>query len=458
MEILKKIGKICFILLVAIALVVDGLFIYYKFFTNSTTIGVNNIDNQLGVDIEKLLKSDELTQEEKNKYEERWFLEANYYSNSKQNGIELQELLLNYFTDYSLESSAYRSTGMQYIGNYQGKMLSTWDGQIERHVLPLEDDHYGTDENSVNIANNYVDKSFNYYDYTLDASWNGVTDNNGSIATELKRTTEFIIKIDNRAFSIKLDKYKDEYVGAMRSFWGLGWKAQNAYNRYYYTYGSLFESCMQAIKSCNRGYGDYYIVADLSSLFTIKEFDTKTKKFKEDNVTDIIKNYAVLKIHYDENGARNSSQSMFGSINKDSKYDMEKNIYNTEYWQERFVYNLTEKDLLFRQSEQHGGYLATLSAETKNKFDQMKRAKVNISINLNSEYLKSKNINIIGLDYLAFENFEIDTFTITGSCDNFHILSQSLKNTNLKTLKHSKSIILDIHEGAIDTEFSEVII
>ena len=88
----------------------------------------------------------------------------------------------------------------------------------------------------------------------------------------------------------------------------------------------------------------------------------------------------------------------------------------------------------------------------------MKRAKVNISINLNSEYLKNKNINVVGLDYLAFENFEIDTLTITGSCDNFHILNQSLKNTNLKTLKHSKSIILDIQAGAIDTAFSEVVI
>ena len=38
MEILKKIGKICFVLLVAIALVVDGLFIYYHFFVKENDL------------------------------------------------------------------------------------------------------------------------------------------------------------------------------------------------------------------------------------------------------------------------------------------------------------------------------------------------------------------------------------------------------------------------------------
>lgn len=60
----------------------------------------------------------------------------------------------------------------------------------------------------------------------------------------------------------------------------------------------------------NALYGDYYITVDLSEYFTIRAFDTESGKFKEDDVTDIIKNYSVLKFHYDENGARNSSQSL----------------------------------------------------------------------------------------------------------------------------------------------------
>lgn len=458
MKVLKQIGKICFILLVVVALIMDGLFIYYHFFNKDTTTGVNYIDNQVGLDVEAVLKADDLTQEEKDALQDRYFLEANYYSNSKNNGIELQELKMNYFMDYTLTSNVYRSSGMQFVGNYEGTLFSTWDGLVEQHYIPLSDDYYGTDEESVKIANEYVDTSFTYYDYTNGVNWSGVTNNNGSIATKLTRTTEFVIKIDNRAFAIKLDKYTDEYVGAMKVFWGLGWKMHSAYNRYYYTYGSLFQSCMQAIKSNSKGYGDYYIVVDLSSMFSVKEYDLESKKYVTDDVTDIIKNYSVLKFHYDENGARNSSQSMFGSINMDSRYDIEENKWDTQYWQERFVYNLTEKDLNFRYSEVYGGHLATLSAATKNKFDNMDRAKVNISINLDSQYLEENEINLIGIDYKAFEDFEIDTLSITGTCDNFLLLEQCLNNSDIKTLKHSKTVVLNIKEGATNNEYVEVVI
>ena len=427
MEILKKIGKICFVLLVAIALVVDGLFIYYHFFVKDFTTGTNYIGDQTGLDI---INSNDLTVEEKNDYEKRWFIEANLFSNDKKNGIELQELKFNYFTDYRLTSEQYLSTGMQYIGDYKWESVNIKWSEEER--------------------DNYVFKEFNYYDTRDGISYSGQMGTNASVSTLLKRSTLFTVRIEDEAYALQLNKSyrKGFWIGNLNMFG----------SEHFYTWAELFESIMKAIKSNNKGYGDYYIpLLNLTDFFTVYKFDETGKKYQTNEITNYVSTYSVLKFHYDKNGARNSSQSMFGSINMDSKYDLEKE-YNTEYWQERFVYNLTEKDLLFRQSEQYGGHLATLSAETKNKFDQMKRAKVNISINLNSEYLKNKNINVVGLDYLAFENFEIDTLTITGSCDNFHILSQSLKNTNLKTLKHSKSIILNIHEAAIDTEFSEVII
>lgn len=434
MEILKKIGKICFVLLVAIALVVDGLFIYYHFFVKDFTTGTNYVGDQTGLDVDDIIASGDLTEEETDKMKDRYFMEVNLYSNNKNNGIELQELKFNYFTDYRMTSEQYLSTGMQYIGNYK---------------------HKDVDFRSLEELQQYVFKDFCYYDTKDGISGSGFTGSNAGASTLLKGATTFIIKLDDKPFAIKLDKsFK---YGKWFNLFGkeICWNG----GTHYYTWSELFESIMTLIKSCNYGYGDYYIpFANLSDYFSLYAFDENGKKFISDEVTDYITTYSAIKVHYDENGARNSSQSMFGSIDMDSKYDLEKNKYDTEYWQERFVYNLTEKDLLFRQSEQHGGYLATLSAETKNKFDQMKRAKVNISINLNSGYLKNKNINIVGLDYLAFENFEIDTLSITGSCDNFHILSQSLKNTSLKTLKHSKSIILDIHEGAIDTEFSEVVL
>ena len=68
---------------------------YYHFFVKDTTIGVNNVNDQLALDVKK---ADELTEEEKDEFEERWFMEASYYSNAKNNGVQLQELKYNYFT------------------------------------------------------------------------------------------------------------------------------------------------------------------------------------------------------------------------------------------------------------------------------------------------------------------------------------------------------------------------
>jgi len=465
MKVLKTIANCCVVFLCVISVCVIIGFIYYHYFVKDTTIGVNNIDNQVGLDVQDILKSDDLTEEEKDELKDRYFLEVNYYSNDKGNGIMLQELKMNYFTTTSLLSADYRSTGMQYLGDYQGLPLDVWDGNSGvKFANPFgnNDRYYGTDDNAMKIVNSYVDKAFNYYDYTNGINWNGVTNENGSIATELKRTTEFIIKIDDRAFAISLNKYFDRDVGDLRNFFGIGWKVGDIYNRYYYTYGSLFQSCMQAVKTNSAGYGDYYITVDLSSLFSIKEYDYETKKFKTDDVTDIIKTYSVLKFHYDENGARNSTQSMFGIIDNNSKYDVSEDKIDTSYWQERMTYNLDATSKLrgedifaYRYSEVYDGYFVSLTMDAKKLFTEIPRAKINVTLDLDSPSLDH---NIIGLDYNAFENLEIDTLTVRGGTQTFYLLEKSLFGTNLQTLKTSSGITLDGVQNAIDNEYTGVIV
>ena len=463
MKVLKTIANCCVVFLCVISVCVIIGFIYYHYFVKDTTIGVNNIDNQVGLDVQDILKSDDLTEEEKDELKDRYFLEVNYYSNDKGNGIQLQELKMNYFTTVNLTSADYRSTGMQYLGDYKGLPLDVWDGNTSvKFINPFgnNDRYYGTDDNAMKIVNSYVDKAFNYYDYTNGINWNGVTNENGSIATELKRTTEFIIKIDDRAFAISLNKYFDRDVGDLRNFFGIGWKVGDIYNRYYYTYGSLFQSCMQAVKTNSAGYGDYYITVDLSSLFSIKEYDYDTKKFKTDDVTDIIKTYSVLKFHYDENGARNSTQSMFGIIDNNSKYDVSEDKIDTSYWQERITYNLDTTSKLrgedifaYRYSEVYDGYFVSLTMDAKKLFTEIPRAKVNVTLELDAPHLK---FNIVGLDYNAFEDLEIDTLTVKGGTQTFYLLEKSLFGTNLQTLKTSSGITLDGIQNAIDSEYTGV--
>ena len=420
MKVIKTIGNCCLIFLTVIAMMVTIAFGYYHFFVKDETVGVNNISDQLGIDL--IEKAEDLTEEEIDIYEERWFMEANYYSNHNNNGIMLQELNFNYFTNYHLTTNDYRSTGMQYLGDYK---------------------HHNATVKSESERDNYVFKDFYYYDTTDGISFNGYYGNNASVNVLLKRNTSFTIKIDNRAFEIQLDKYWSKKHG----WWIFGYTEYH-----YYTYSELFESVMNAIESNSGGYGDYYITLDLSDFFSIREYDSNGK-LKYDNVTDIIKNYAVLKFHYDANGARNSTQSMFNCIACNPSYDLVEEEIDTTYWQERMLYTLDNSNLSYRYSEVYDGYFVSLDMDMKKTFANMPRAKVNVNIDLINSDKK-----IIGIDYNGFEDFEIDTITILGNSQKLYLLEKALYNTKLQTLRHSSNITFDFAEHSVNSEYVEVII
>lgn len=424
MKTLKIIGNCSFVFLAVIGLLVSIAFGYYHFFVHDVTVGTNYVDNQIALDI---VKSDDLTEEQKNEFEDRYFLEANFYSNAKNNGITLQELRLNYFTDYSLLSTAYRSTGMQYLGDLKQEDLTLVETTKEE-------------------ANQNEPKGFSYYDTTNGISWDG-----NKIRTQLNRESCFTIKIDNRPFQIQLDK-TFEWTTYKRQWYTLWIWNKPTKHVIMYNYLNVFADCMQAIRSNSAGYGDYYITVDLSEYFTIRELD-EHGKYKQDDVTDIIKNYSVLKFHYDENGARNSTQSMFKCIDCNPSYDVEDKNIDTTYWQERMVYNLTDKDFVYRYSEVYDGYFVSLSVDMKTRFAGMPRAKVNVNISTTFNDKK-----IVGIDYNGFENFEIDTLTITGKNQTFYVLDKGLYNTKIQTLKRSSGITLDFAQNSLNNEYAEVVL
>ena len=425
MKVLKVIGNCSLVFLAIIGLLVSVVYGYYKLFIHDTTVGTNYIDNQIAMDI---VKADDLTEEVKNEYEERYFLEANFYSNAKNNGIALQELRLNYFTDYSLSSNAYRSTGMQYLGDLK---------QEDLVIVKTSEEE----------ANQKEPTGFSYYDTTNGISWEG-----NKLRTQMNRESVFTIKIDNRPFQIQLTGTY-EWVTYERQWYTLWiWNAP-IYHTLYYNYLNVFADCMEAIRSNSAGYGDYYITVDLSQYFTIREYDPASGKYKEDNVTDIIKSYSVLKFHYDENGARNSTQSMFGVIDCNPSYDVEDKNIDTTYWQERMLYTLNEKHFEYRYSEIYDGYFISLNLDTKKLFAGMPRAKVNV--NIDTTVLDKK---IVGIDYNGFEDFEIDTLTITGENSTFYILDKALYNSKLQTLKRHKTLTMDIASNSINSEYVEVVL
>lgn len=422
----KRVLDCVVIVLVLLSLLVDALYIYYKHINKDITIGANYITTQLAID-----DAETMSEEEREQHERRTLFTANLYSNDKNNGIQLQELKMNYFTDWTLNTNTYRSTGMQYVGDVAKEDFTLQTGSV-MGVQTLAPD------------TNIVDSRFDYYDTTNGISWNGTVGGTGT-STTLRRSQVFVIAIDNHPYAIQLDKYRTFKRNGI-----LGLDLVNS--KTYATWGGLFQSIMQAIKSNNKGYGDYYITLDLSEYFSIKKYDKESGKFLDDDVTDVIKTYAEIKFHYDVNGAKNVNNSIFASIQCDNAYGLTDTELNAEYWQERIIYNFNQSNLRYRYSEVAGGYYLSLDTATKAKLKAMKRVKVLVNINTSET-----NKTIVGLDYDAFKGIEIESLTISGQGE-FTLLEGSLIDTNIQTISKDAGINLVVCENATNNEIVEVVL
>ncbi len=417
----KTLGRICFSVLIALSILVSIFYIYFRYFDDSVTTGTNNINDQVALDV---VSAEDVTEEEKAQYADRWLIHANYYSNSKNNGLELQEVQYNYFTGTNLTQDEYWSTGMQFIGNFR-TYITTVANKKE--------------------ANSFVAQDFCYYDTTNGISWMGFKGQSGGIGKVLNRDAYMIIKIDDKPYRIKLTGQYTKYGKFL--FWDV------KKSIVYFDYGDVFDCIMSAIKTNSRGYGDYYIKINLSQYFTVEEYNAKTKRFEQQNA-DFIENLAIIKFHYDENGATNASQSLFGIIDCNPQY----NEIDTDYWQERVVYNLTDDDLTYRYSEAYGGYFVGLTLDKIEMLNSMPRSIVNVVIDLDSKYLLLNKYNVLGLDYNAFEGLKIDTVQFTSSKPITLLLNNKcLYNTNLTTLKHTSNITLNMADDAINSKYVEVV-
>jgi len=392
---------------------------FFSIFYDKTTTGINYIDEQNGLDfVSEFVDGNTADNEILQQFENRYFFEANLYDNSNGNGIMLQELQMNYFSSQNLMTADYYSSGMQYKDLTKPYVFS-WNDITGQN------------------GNNYIRPEFNYYSIThgLSANW-------GHSQTPLNRGTYYIVKIDGEPYRIKLQ-------GSFTT--KSGWWIFGKTTEWLYGFGNVFEDIMRGIRSNNLGTGTHFAVLDLSKYFTVVEKFNPTNNKWEPQAADIVKNYVAIKFHYSNNGAVRSSQSLFGIINDEPKYDIEDTRYDTTYWQERVKYTLTNADLTYRYSTYYEGWFVSLSQDLKTLFKTMPRAEVSITLDLTGG-----DKNIIGLDYNAFSGFRFKQLTINGGGD-FYLFTDCLKNSNIETIMHGYGLTLLGAENA-GAAFAEVVI
>lgn len=412
------------IFLVAVSLIVDVAFVYYKITNKDYTTGTNYINDQTAIDAEIKNKED-MTETEVNELEERWLFDVNLFSNYNENGEILAELRVNYFSDYTLTQNSYISAGMQQVGKKA----------TQPDLKSKTDEFWQT----------YIDERYFYYTSTDDVTYSGGT-SNASIATTFNRDLKLTVKVAQKPYQIQLTGYTYEYY---KNWLGIQQKGA----KIIYTWSTFFNDLMYTVTTSSYGEGDYYLSkCNLSKYFTLYGYD-ENGKVVEDNLTDFIDNYCVVKVHYEKNGAKNVNQSIFKIIAGNPNYGL-KDI-NTTYAQNEFVYTLTSKNLSLRYSEIFNGNFIYLNLDIKNLIDSQPNHITNLEINLDD----FKEDKILGFDFSAFENFKINSITLKSNKEmNFKLCDKALFNSGLKELRHSSTINLEISSTAINNEFLEVIL
>ena len=433
MSVVKTIGNLCLVILCIVSLIVTGLFVYYRYIDPDKTVGVNNISDQVALNYESYTGG--LTESEIAELEDRMIFEINIYSNENDNGITLMEFQFNYFTTWKLEFTDYRSTGVQTSVNFNPNSYFGYELLLEEACG--FDYHYN---------DNFDDYSAqNMYEKTTGVTWNA-----SKIATGLERDKEYIIKIEDEAYTINLN---GTYTKS-EPLWGFLWNVENTYN---YTFDDLYWSLIRAGANTSQGEGTCYIFPDLSDWVTVRKFNDEG--VIEDQVyTDIVKNYACVKVTFSKDGAYNSSQSLYGMIDNNPNFDLYGNNLDTDYWASSIIYNLDTSDLDYRYSSSYNGYLVSLNQKLINKFNDMPRTKVDLVIDLDSDFVLSGNYNIVGLDYNAFDNIDLYELSILSDSDlSFVVLDNAIDET-LDIFKYTSNIDISFVNSQLPSSCEEVIV
>ena len=414
----KKILNALLIIFAILGVVIIGLYIYF----------VNNYNDKTVVDVQVqngiVTNPEDVDILEESEIENPPLMEFNYYSNANINGEKLRELKFTYFTNADASLDSMYTSGMQYVGEIDYSLLEI---DLKFNVKNAVNTINELTENRIKFLDNY-----NYYD--------GQTDGNGNYqgwASERRLPTNnngegFIITIDDQVFMLVLDGTFDYYYKIL----GITQKTTLKYNC-----SDLFLYVSKIAESCGAGYGEYFVNADLTPFFTIKQYNSATGHFENMSVNSKYEQWFTkvpIKINYFKDGYTTAEQSFFGSIDYNSQVD-NSNHADVDIWKVYDVYDFTNEDFSLTYSNFYEGYLLNLKPTSIKEIDLTKN---NVKLNVNIELSKFDK-KVVGLNSLCFNNLgKIETLTIDSANEemNFYFLNSSLYLTDYETIQFSENI------------------
>ncbi len=348
----------------------------------------------------------------------KYFVELNYFSNAKQNGLEMLEIRYNYMLDENQE--AFYSQGLQYVANDKVSNLDfeyKVDASQSTGIYLDRNQGWYNGQNNFGYFGSYVLKNgatkYNYasgnnYETTsISANALGL---NSSFKIQAGEDL-FLMKFKNQATEMTPENYVYKANGAYHFYLVLGRQDVNYYYSYYdYNYFSklMYEVAKSITPGTSRS-----LVFEFGDLFNYYKYDEVSKTYEDtaykncDSLIQEMKSYYSIKVTVSENGAQKSSDSIFNAIHGTSTYNLTGNYASDDYFFGKTVVALNVFD--FDYVNVNDNYYAIKLKKDVANFYKNYDVYFNISIDL--DVLEKQDINFVGVaEDSGLSDFKIQNF------------------------------------------------
>lgn len=358
------------------------------------------------------------------------FLNMRMMKNKNENGEKLFEIA---FSRYIGDGTATKFTkGVQFFGDMQFGLEANCSSTNSKALFI---------ETSRNVFYNYTFSNAFYYDVTYREK------EATSIAspTRLSELSAFCVTLGKGENLQKAQlKFRNDVTTSLNyidKYFGVDPSPSSNVLTMLHNYklvgdGYLYNALYNSVNSLDEG--TYYITLDLSEFFEVWLWNESAQQYNKLTANEEF-TYVTCKIEVENDGIATQNQSMFGMVaENDGSVQFEYDGAGNKYWKIENNVELTISDFVKRNSEMNNGTLIYLNPSVVTNLSKFKNLRITINLDL------TQNDGIIGFDTFGLYGLKIREIQIrSDSQREFYFLSDSLRETEIKKIKHTDNVNLN---------------
>lgn len=328
-------------------------------------------------------------------------IEVRYFSNDNKNGLEMLEVKFNEFSDET--KNMFYSQGLQFVADTTNDTLTDWNFTLLETPRPsvFSNTNWWGTYDGVKNGGVYMYASADDYATTLND------------AQALEFNSDLLIELQNK------DGTTDLYL---MEFKGTNTKVEEAYEvagsgrLKAYSYSDPYLLCKkiyEQVQSLANGTSQS-IAFKFNDMFNFKYFEDGAYLSENDRETskvDVrVNDYYVVKVEVLADGARKSSDSMFGNIKGSANLTLNGNYEDTDYFFGRSTLNCTNDcfdKVVFDENK-----VALKLKQEFIKANKKHKDEIELLVIIDTDALKSEGYEFVGFYGTGLDEFIVKDFLI----------------------------------------------